>query len=81
MTIKFHKKEITMHELVNLIVKKTGIPAATAQTIVNIVVDFLKKKLPAPVAGQIDGLLKSGSAVKTAENVLGNLGSQFGKKK
>ncbi len=39
-----------MNELVNLIVKKTGIPAATAQTIVNIVLDFLKKKLPAPVA-------------------------------
>jgi hypothetical protein len=70
-----------MNELVNLIVKKTGIPAATAQTIVNIVVDFLKKKLPAPVAGQIDGLLKGDAAVKTAENALGKLASQFGKKK
>jgi len=70
-----------MNELVNLIVKKTGIPAATAQTVANIVLDFLKKKLPAPVAGQIDGLLKGDEAVKTAENVLGRLGSQFGKKK
>ena len=40
-----------MEELVDLIVKKTGIPAATAQTVVNMVVDFLKKKLPAPIAG------------------------------
>jgi hypothetical protein len=70
-----------MQELVNLIVKKTGIPSATAQTIVNIVLDFLKKKLPAPVAGQIDGLLKGDQAVKTAENVLGNVSSMFGKKK
>lgn len=70
-----------MNELVNLIVKKTGIPAATAQTIVNIVLDFLKKKLPAPIAGQIDGLLKNEAGIKTAENMLGNLASQLGKKK
>jgi nucleoid DNA-binding protein len=70
-----------MNELVNLIVKKTGIPAATAQTIVKIVLDFLKKKLPAPVAGQIDGLLSNDANIKKAEGVLGNLTSQFGKKK
>jgi hypothetical protein len=70
-----------MNELVNLIVKKTGIPAATAQTVVNIVVDFLKKKLPAPVAAQVDGLLNNKAAVSTAENMLGGLASKFGKKK
>jgi hypothetical protein len=70
-----------MNELVNLIVKKTGIPAATAQTVVNMVVDFLKKKKPAPIAGQIDGLLKNEAGDKSAENILGNLTSQFGKKK
>jgi nucleoid DNA-binding protein len=74
-------KGIPMNELVNLIVKKTGIPAATAQTIVKIVLDFLKKKLPAPVAGQIDGLMKGSATVKTAENVLGNVSSLLGKKK
>jgi hypothetical protein len=70
-----------MNELVNLIVQKTGIPAATAQTIVNLVVGFLKKKLPAPVGAQIDGLLSNEAAVKTAEGVLGNLAGKFGKKK
>jgi hypothetical protein len=70
-----------MKELVNLIVKKTGIPAANAQTIVKIVIDFLKKKLPAPVGVQIDRLLSNDAAVKTAENALGNLTSKFGKKK
>jgi hypothetical protein len=70
-----------MNELVNLIVKKTGIPAATAQTIVKIVIDFLKKKLPAPVGAQIDGLLSNQAAVKTAENLFGDLTSKFGKKK
>lgn len=70
-----------MNELVNLIVKKTGIPAATAQTIVQMVVDYLKKKLPAPVAGQIDGLLSNDAAVQQAEGVLGGLAAKFGKKK
>ncbi len=70
-----------MNELVNLIVKKTGIPAATAQTIVTIVADYLKKKLPAPVAGQIDGLLSNDAAVQQAEGLIGGLASKFGKKK
>jgi hypothetical protein len=67
-------------ELENLIIKKPGIPAATAQTIVKLVVDYIKKKLPAPVYAQIDGLLSNEAGVKTAENVLGNLTSKLGKK-
>jgi hypothetical protein len=70
-----------MDELVDLIVKKTGIPAATAQTIVKIVIDFLKKKLPAPIAGQIDGVLSNKGTMKTAQDMLGKLGSLPGKKK
>jgi hypothetical protein len=66
-----------MDELVNLIVKKTGIPAATAKTIVGLVVDYLKKKLPAPIAGQIDGLLSGAGNVQNAEKLVGGL---FGKK-
>ena len=75
------KKGEFMNELVNMIVKKTGIPAATAQNIVNIVLDFLKKKLPAPIASQIDGQLTSDDNVKKAEGMLGNVPSIFGKKK
>ncbi len=70
-----------MNELVDLIVKKTGIPAATAQIVVNLVVDYLKKKLPAPIGAQVDGLLKNDSAIKQGENLMGNLASKFGKKK
>ncbi len=70
-----------MNELVNLIVKKTGIPQATAQTVVNVVVDYLKKKLPAPVGAQIDGLLSNDANVQQAENIVGNIAAKFGKKK
>ncbi len=67
-----------MNELVALVVKKTGIPQATATIVVNLVIDYLKKKLPAPVASQIDGLLANDGNVKMAESVIGNL---LGKKK
>ncbi len=70
-----------MNELVNLVVKKTGIPEATAQQAVQVVVDYLKKKLPAPVAAQIDGLLSNQGAMQQAEGMLGGLASKMGKKK
>jgi hypothetical protein len=67
-----------MNELVNLIVKKTGIPQATAQTIVNLMVDYLKKKLPGPIGSEIDVLLSSDTNVQAAENIVEGL---LGKKK
>ena len=70
-----------MNELVNLIVKKTKIPAATALIIVNIVVDYIKKKLPAPIASEVTMLLSNDAAVQGAENLIGGLISQAEKKK
>jgi hypothetical protein len=69
-----------MKELVSLVINKTGIPATIAQTVINMVVDFLKQKLPAPVAGQIDVVLKDEDSVKTAEDVLRNYASRLRKK-
>lgn len=70
-----------MNELVSLIVKKTGIPDATARIIVKLVVDYLKKKLPAPVGAQIDGFLSDDAKVQQAEGLIGGLASKLGKKK
>jgi hypothetical protein len=50
-----------MDELVKLVVQKTGISEDVAKKAVVTVIDYLKKKLPAPISGQIDGLL-GGSA-------------------
>ncbi len=69
-----------MNELVNLIVKKTGIPQATAQTIVNLMVDYLKKKLPGPVASELDVLLGNDANVQAAENIVGGLVDKLKKK-
>jgi len=63
-----------MDELVDLIVEKTGIPEATAKQVVDVVMDFLKEKLPAPIAGSLDTFLGGDSA----GNLLDGLGDLFG---
>ena len=70
-----------MDELVKLVAEKVNIPEEQARTAVNLVVGFLKEKLPKPVAGQIDAFLGGGSdAVDKAEGVVKGLGGLFGKK-
>jgi len=43
-----------MDELIKQVTDRAGIPADKAKLAVNTVLDFLKTKLPAPFAGQID---------------------------
>lgn len=62
-----------MDELVNLVVEKTGLPKETAKTVVTLVIDFLKKKLPAPVAVQVDAVLGGKGVAGEAANLLGGL--------
>ena len=69
-----------MDELVELVSKKAGIPEATARTAVNTVVDFLKKRLPAPLAGQVDAVL-SGVDADQIGNIAQGLGGMLGGKK
>jgi hypothetical protein len=47
----------TMKELINTIVQKTGISQENAQKSVQVTLGFLKTKLPAPLAGQLDSFL------------------------
>jgi uncharacterized protein (DUF2267 family) len=84
-----------MNEIVGLIVKKLGISEDKAQAAVKIVVDYLKKKLPATIGTKIDAILKGseiakkggeiakkgGTAVKKAEGLIGGLTSKLGGKK
>jgi hypothetical protein len=46
-----------MDQLVNLVSQKTGLPKEQAKMAVETVLGFLKEKLPAPVAAQIDAVL------------------------
>ncbi len=69
--------------LVELIREKTGVSAEQAQQAIDVVVGFLKEKLPEPIAAQVDTVLKSdvsaiADQIDAAKTMLGGL---FGGKK
>ncbi len=68
-----------MDELVKLVSEKTGIPEESARQAVETVIGFLKERLPAPIAGQIDGILQNVD-LGQAGNLLSGLGGLFGKR-
>ncbi|HST53152.1 MAG TPA: hypothetical protein VLJ61_14175 [Pyrinomonadaceae bacterium] len=74
-----------MDELINQVVAKAGISESQARTAVETVVGFLKERLPAPIAGHVDGAIAGsagavGGLVGKAGDVIGDLGSMFGGK-
>ena len=72
-----------MEELVRQVSQRAGIDEGKARAAVETVVGFLKDKLPAPVAGQLDGVLGGGAGGGLSEragNLMGGLGGMFGKK-
>ena len=64
-----------MDELVALVAEKTGLSEEMSKMAVETVLGYLKEKLPAPIAGQIDGLLSG----EGGGGVAGALGGLFGK--
>jgi len=64
-----------MNELVKRVADRVGIGEDQAQKAVDVVIAFLKEKLPAPVSGQLDSFLgQGGSAADAAKEI----GSKFG---
>lgn len=66
-----------MDELVKVVAQKTGLSQDQARAAAQAVIDFLKTKLPAPVAAQIDTVLKGGSGLG---DIAKGLGGMLGKK-
>ena len=66
-----------MDELVKMVATKVGIPEAQAEQAVEIVVGFLKDKLPEPIAGQVDAALEGD--LSGLDDLIGDLGGLFGK--
>jgi hypothetical protein len=67
-----------MEELYALVVKKTGLPKEQAKMAVDTVIGFLKSKLPAPIAAEVDAVLGGKGDLGAAADMLGGL---FGGKK
>jgi hypothetical protein len=67
-----------MDELVKLVAQKTGISKEQAQTAVDTVIGYLKKKLPAPLADQVEGYLSGEGASGSIEDITKGLGGLLG---
>ena len=62
-----------MQELIDLVSKKTGLSKEQSKMAVDVVLDFIKKKLPAPVAAQVDAVLGGKGDLGAAADMLGGL--------
>ncbi len=72
-----------MDELVNLLVEKTGISEEKAREVTDVVIEFLKSKLPEPFRGQVENLISGaepGGLGGVVQGITGVLGGLFGKK-
>ncbi len=72
-----------MDELVNLVVQKTGISQDDARKAVEVIVNALKSRLPAPIAGHLDSFMSGGVGAVEAEAgemLKDKLGGLFGGK-
>jgi hypothetical protein len=67
-----------MDELVKLVSQKAGLSEEVARMAVETVLAYLKKKLPAPIAGQIDSVLGGASLEKDLGGLVKGLGDILG---
>jgi hypothetical protein len=68
-----------MEELIKQVTAKTGISEDQARSAVTTVLGFLKDKLPAPIAGQLDNVVGGGGsgATGTAADIASKVGGLF----
>ncbi len=75
-----------MDELVSRVSQKTGLSLEQAKSAAESVLEFLKTKLPAPIADNLNSILSGGAiAAEGGSGMLGSaatqLGNMFGKDK
>ncbi|MCS6989888.1 MAG: hypothetical protein NZM06_10275 [Chloroherpetonaceae bacterium] len=81
-----------MSDLVKLLMEKANVSEETAKLAIQVVANFTKEKLPDPIGGIVQNFLQTGETpdmsslaslagnLGGAGNLLGGLGSMFGKK-
>ena len=64
-----------MNELIDTVVRETGISQDDAQKAVQVIIDILKSRLPAPLASQLDAFVAGGASgeMNTLETEAGDL--------
>jgi uncharacterized protein (DUF2267 family) len=68
-----------MDELIQFVTQKTGLPEDQARSAAQSVIDFLKQRLPGPVAEQLDSALSGDAGAGLVDKVKGMAGSVFGR--
>jgi len=67
-----------MEELIKRITEQTGISSDQAKSAINMVSGYLKEKLPAPLASQVENVLNGGGMSDTLGNAASRIGGLFG---
>jgi uncharacterized protein (DUF2267 family) len=68
-----------MDQLIDMVAQRTGLPRNQAEQAAQVVVGFLKDRLPGPIGSQIDSVLSGGGASGgVAGQVQQGLGGVFG---
>jgi hypothetical protein len=67
-----------MDEVVRVVSEKTGLPPETAKVAVETVMGYLKRKLPGPIASQIEGALGNTGPSGEGGGLPGGLGQFLG---
>jgi uncharacterized protein (DUF2267 family) len=69
-----------MEELIKQVTAKAGISEEQARSAVNVVLDFVKNRLPAPIAGQIENAVKGegGGFGGVAGDIASKVGGMLG---
>lgn len=70
------KKNDPMDQLVNLVSERAGISNDSAETAVRTVLNFLKDRLPDPIAQQVDAVMAGGAAGDALKGLGGMLGGK-----
>lgn len=67
-----------MQDLINQLTSKIGVNAEQAQTAIKTVVDFIKAKLPGPVASQVEKAVSGGGDDGGDGGLSDKIGGMFG---
>ncbi len=68
-----------MDELVKLVSERTGLPPETAKVAVDTVLEYVKSRLPGPVASQLEGALSGSGQSDQGGGLPGGLGRFLGR--
>jgi len=64
------QRRVIVDELIDLVMEKTGLGKGQAKQAVDTVMGFLKKKLPDPIASQLDNVLENDAVMDQASDLL-----------